>query len=145
MTGREAKKQYLIREWIGKFRERAQSGQTVQAWCADNGVNPRSYYYWLGKIRECAAQVMDAKESGSAADLMPVAEVKELPAPLAPASTERRAPEGWAVCALPELPEPPTSPTKTLPIEIGKCRVMADADVDPELLRKVCKALMNLC
>ena len=33
----------------------------------------------------------------------------------------------------------------TLPIEINGCRVFANADTDPELLKKTCMVLMSLC
>ncbi len=142
MTGREAKTHYHIREWAEKFRERAHSGQSVRMWCAENGVSGRIYYYWLRKVREYATQVMVAIGGESAAELGSSSAVRELTAIEACATTELSVPEGWTVCALPETPK---LPAKMLPIEIGQCRVMADADVDPELLVKVCKALVTLC
>ena len=142
MTAREAKTQYRIREWAEKFRERSNSGQTVKSWCSDNGVSNRTYYYWLRQVREYAAQVMSAVGGESVTELVPVTAAKELTAPQAPASAELSVPDGWAVCALAEQPK---LPAKTLPIEIGKCRVLADETVDPELLAKVCKALVSIC
>ena len=142
MTGREAKTQYRIREWAERFRERSQSGQTVRSWCSDNGVSNRTYYYWLRRVREYAAQVMSAAGGENVSALAPVTAFKELAAPQAPAAAKLSVPDGWAVCALMEQPK---LQAKTLPIEIGKCRVLADEDVDPELLAKFCKALVSIC
>jgi putative transposase len=49
------------------------------------------------------------------------------------------APGGWTAAV-------PTTDavSRTLPIEIGKCRVLADRDTDEKLLAKVCRVLASL-
>ena len=36
------------------YEEYLASGQTVQQWCADNNITPKTYYYRLRKLREDA-------------------------------------------------------------------------------------------
>ena len=36
---------------IHLIHERQQSGQSVRAWCLQNGIRENSYYYWLRIIR----------------------------------------------------------------------------------------------
>lgn len=38
-------------EWTEKIRQCKESGLTVTAWCQQNSINPRAYYYHLKKIR----------------------------------------------------------------------------------------------
>ena len=52
MTIREAKRITRMNEWRQLIHERQQSGQSVGAWCLQNGVRESSYYYWQRIIRE---------------------------------------------------------------------------------------------
>ena len=59
MTIPEAKQTARIIEWRQQIYERQQSGQSVKAWCLQNGIRENSCYYWLRIIREealCEAQ-----------------------------------------------------------------------------------------
>jgi len=38
------------------------SGKTVKAYCEENNINIKSYYYWLRKIREQACKNIDFSE-----------------------------------------------------------------------------------
>lgn len=52
MTIPEAKRITRINEWRQLIHERQQSGQSVKAWCLQNGIRENRYYYWLRIIRE---------------------------------------------------------------------------------------------
>ena len=54
MTIPEAKRITRMNEWKQLIHERQQSGQSVRAWCLQNGIHENSYYYWLRIIRESA-------------------------------------------------------------------------------------------
>ena len=41
-----------MNEWRRLIHERQESGQSVRAWCRQNGIRENSYYYWLRIIRE---------------------------------------------------------------------------------------------
>ncbi|MEE5994267.1 MAG: hypothetical protein V3G42_13685 [Oscillospiraceae bacterium] len=46
------KHQMKLREWAEQIEARQASGMTVQNWCAENGMNVKTYYYHLRKVRE---------------------------------------------------------------------------------------------
>lgn len=46
-----------LREWAEQIRAQQESGTTVTAFCAENGINLKTYYYRLRKVRE---QCMEA-------------------------------------------------------------------------------------
>ena len=54
MTIPEAKRTARIIEWRQLIHARQQSGQSVRAWCLQNGIRENNYYYWLRIIREAA-------------------------------------------------------------------------------------------
>lgn len=45
------KGQIRANQWSQQIADCQSSGQTVRAWCAEHGVNIKSYYYWLRKLR----------------------------------------------------------------------------------------------
>jgi transposase-like protein len=49
---------YRLNKWIEIIRECRSSGQTVTAWCAEHDINPKSYYYWLRKVRSAACEAL---------------------------------------------------------------------------------------
>lgn len=54
-----AKNQIRVESWRGLIRTCQQSGQTVVSWCEENNINPKTYYYWLRKLRK---QELSGKE-----------------------------------------------------------------------------------
>ena len=46
------KKQVIEAEWSEKVRRCRESGLTVAEWCRENGINLKTYYYHLRKIRK---------------------------------------------------------------------------------------------
>ena len=51
---RQAKREIRLNNWQRMYEEYLASGQTVQQWCADNNITPKTYYYRLRKLREGA-------------------------------------------------------------------------------------------
>ena len=64
MTTPEAKRITRMNEWKQLIHERQQSGQSVRAWCLQNGIRENSYYYWLRIIRKEA--LCEAENRGGA-------------------------------------------------------------------------------
>lgn len=60
MTAREATRAYHINQWTQIIRQCRGSGQTVKAWCEENDIDPKKYYYWLKCVREAAATALPA-------------------------------------------------------------------------------------
>jgi hypothetical protein len=56
------KRSVHYQEWAAQVQEQKQSGQTVQQWCDTQGINVKTYYYRLKRIRE---EVLDALETES--------------------------------------------------------------------------------
>lgn len=46
------KQELRLNEWSSQIKARQESGLTVQKWCAENGISPKTYYYRLRKVRE---------------------------------------------------------------------------------------------
>ncbi len=50
------KQEVRMRDWAEQIEAQWAGGKTVQKWCEENGVNPRTCYYHLRKLREkCVA------------------------------------------------------------------------------------------
>lgn len=48
----EAKHQLLLAEWAERIHNCQTSGLKVPEWCSLNGINVKTYYYWLKRVRE---------------------------------------------------------------------------------------------
>lgn len=59
----QVKTKYREQMWVKRIRECQESGNTVRAWCGENNVNEKSYYYWLRKIREKLCEVSSIHQS----------------------------------------------------------------------------------
>lgn len=46
------KQEIKLREWTEQIKAQQESGMTVTAFCAENGINPNTYYYRLRKVQE---------------------------------------------------------------------------------------------
>lgn len=45
------KNEFRKQQWAKTIQECQNSGQTVVSWCGQHGINIKSYYYWLRKLR----------------------------------------------------------------------------------------------
>lgn len=48
----QAKAQVRLRNWRVMYQSYVESGQKVSQWCAENSVNPKTFYYRLKRLRE---------------------------------------------------------------------------------------------
>ena len=46
------KRDVQLQEWTEQIKAQQESGMTVAAYCAQNGINIKTYYYHLRKVRE---------------------------------------------------------------------------------------------
>ena len=52
----EAKQERRLMEWSEQIKRQQSSGMSVEQWCVENGIKPKTYYYRLRKVRkQCAA------------------------------------------------------------------------------------------
>lgn len=69
----EAKGAYRLRQWSQIVQDCQASNMTVVAWCRQNNVNIKSYYYWLRKVRSKAICKPDAIQLLQNQQIVPVA------------------------------------------------------------------------
>ena len=50
--------EYRLQQWARIVDECAKSGMSNRAYCAEHGIAEKSYYYWLRRLREAAADAM---------------------------------------------------------------------------------------
>lgn len=118
MGVREQTREIRLRQWAEIMQARQNSGQTVHAFCVDNEINEKRFYYWQRKLREAACLELGMGESKTPA-----------------------IPSGWMMCEAADV----KSIAATLTIEIGGCQIQVNESVDTELLKKVCTTLKSLC
>ena len=46
------KQEIRQQEWCAQIEAQQASGMTVQQWCAENGINVKTYYHRLRRVRE---------------------------------------------------------------------------------------------
>ena len=46
------KQELRLQKWMEQIKAQQESGMTVTAYCAQNGINIKTYYYHLRKVRE---------------------------------------------------------------------------------------------
>ena len=62
----------FTQEWNRQIEEQKSSGLSIQEWCKQKGINPKTYYYHLHKVREeflrsgKAEKTQEKKETESA-------------------------------------------------------------------------------
>ena len=47
----EAKRMVRLSAWRNLIAQRSNSGLSIRAWCAENGLTEQQYYYWLRCVR----------------------------------------------------------------------------------------------
>ena len=134
---REIAEEYRLSYWVQVMEERQASRLSIKAFCQQIGICQNTYFYWQRRVRTAVCEDLPFEVS----KLITKPQGRDARSDKAPVSNEPHRTEWVALC---EAAEPKNS-GKALPIEIGKFRVLADADTDAELLAKVCKTLMSLC
>lgn len=52
------KQEMRLQEWAAQIEAQQASGMTVQQWCAENGINVKTYYHRLRRVREQCVESM---------------------------------------------------------------------------------------
>lgn len=69
----DAKTEFRLRQWTKIIQACQTSGMTVLAWCSQNNVNTKSYYYWLRRLRSLACESGALTTRSSEQPIVPVA------------------------------------------------------------------------
>jgi putative transposase len=110
--------EYRLSQWAQVIQARLDSGQSIKDFCLVSGITRNTFFYWQKRLRNLACT--NHKKSSEA--------------------TKPLVPNGWIQLA----PSQPQQMKASLDIEINGCRITADADTDPELLKKVCRVLKSI-
>lgn len=64
MDTKQIKHQYHLSKWMPIVQECRTSGMTVKAWCLENNVNEKQFFYWQRRVREelCTSVQVPEKE-----------------------------------------------------------------------------------
>ena len=46
------KREVQTQEWSARIQACRESGMSISAWCRENGIVPKTYYYHLRKLRK---------------------------------------------------------------------------------------------
>lgn len=65
------KKEIELRQWAEMVKCRNESGMTVTEWCKENGINLKTYYYRLKRVRQAVCEEIEHH------DIVPVEPVCE--------------------------------------------------------------------
>jgi transposase-like protein len=65
LNTREVTRNLRMNQWTEVVKECRSSGQSVAAWCAEHNINPKSYYYWLRRLREAACEALPSLSTGN--------------------------------------------------------------------------------
>jgi hypothetical protein len=121
----EVKRQYRLNQWIEIVQQCRSSSQTVSAWCAENNINPKQYYYWLRRVRLAACELLPTSEGN---------ELSIVPIPLT-GSLFKADPAATVAVA--------GSPAHLI-LRIGSVTVELRNDASPELITHTLKALTHV-
>ena len=66
MQVQTVKRMIQIQEWAAQISAWKQSGQTIKQWCAENGMDRKTFYYHRKRVRE---EMLEAYESANAVQL----------------------------------------------------------------------------
>lgn len=53
------KKEMKLAQWAEMVRQRNESGLTVTDWCKENGINLKTYYYRLKRMRQAVCNEIE--------------------------------------------------------------------------------------
>lgn len=56
MDTRLAATNIRMQQWMTDFKEKTESGLTVDEYCDQKGISRNAYYYWLRKVRSAALE-----------------------------------------------------------------------------------------
>lgn len=69
----EAKTEFRLRQWTKIIQAYQASGMTVVAWCSQNNIKTKSYYYWLRKLRSMACEAVELPACSDEQPIVPLA------------------------------------------------------------------------
>lgn len=74
MNTRKVKHQYLLSKWRPIIQECRSSGMTIKAWCQENNVDEKQFFYWQRQVREelCISEQSPTKQQPTVFAPLPI-------------------------------------------------------------------------
>ena len=117
----EVKHKYLLTKWAPIIQECRNSGLTVKAWCAENSINEKQFFYWQRRVREDLCSNLD----------IPTKEQLITFQPLKSQNSHREVSKSGSF-------EP------DMVLKIGNCQIDITNQASPQLLEIVLKVVSNV-
>ncbi len=127
MSTKEMARQVRLTHWGQVMRERKESGKSIRAWCRENDIKEKTFYYWQRRLREAACEQFAEAQSPCGVSLA------------APRFAEVRL--ASAKRPVSELPES----TRELRVEIGGLRIAAGSEYPVDKLASLLRELIRSC
>ena len=127
----EAKQQVKLMQWSEMIHARMASGKTVKTWCKENGLNIKTYYYWLRKVRHAALQ--EPAQEGVSFSIAEAARpvFAELPIRAASKNTDRQDSTAIGACAL--------------TVRMGLVSIEINNGADPDVIAQTLHIVREIC
>ena len=58
-TIRKVTREYRASQWAECLKEQRNSGMTIRAWCEENNVGEKAFYYWQRKFRNEVCNIIE--------------------------------------------------------------------------------------
>ena len=65
-----------LENWTAKIMACRGSGMTVRAWCQENGLSEKTYYYWQRRLFQTLSEQQQAVRQPAFAEVTPVQAVR---------------------------------------------------------------------
>jgi len=119
-----AKRLIMLKQWSEMIHARRESGMTVNAWCQENGINEKTYYYRLKRLR-----VESLKDPSLGAKLLPCGSTP------APVFTKINLSSGTqARCS-----------GSAVTVRFGKAMIDIHNGADPDIIASTLRVLNEIC
>jgi hypothetical protein len=61
MKAQDLKRNIQYRKWAAQIREREESGLSVKEWCTEKGINTKTYYNHVKRVREETLEALGSR------------------------------------------------------------------------------------
>ena len=123
---REVTREVRLQQWAALLRTQQGSGQSIRAWCMENGVVEKTFHYWKRKLREAAYEQLTEYQPPAKKNGLAFSEVHLLAAPS-------------------EETDLGAISSNQLHLEIGGVRLSADSGYPADKLVELLRQLVQSC
>jgi hypothetical protein len=68
----DTKTEFRLKQWSQIIQAHQDSGMTIAGWCRQNKINPKTYYYWLRRLRSKACESKEITTWSNEQPIVPV-------------------------------------------------------------------------